>query len=88
MDFRWNAWNLEHVTQHGVAPEEAEWVVRTARRPWPERREDNKWLVIGPGTGGRFLQVVFVREEDDVVYVIHARPMNDREKHRYRKRRR
>lgn len=88
MEFRWNEWNFEHVQRHGVAPEEAEAVVSSARRPYPLRREDDKWLVWGAGTGGRLLQVVFVEDEGDSVYVIHARPLSDAEKRAYRRRRR
>jgi len=33
------------------------------------------------------LQVVFVFNEDDDVYVIHARPLTDKEKKGYRRRR-
>ena len=85
MEFRWNDWNLEHVAGHGVDPSEAEQVVSSARAPWPKAREDDKWLVWGPGRGGRLLQVVFVLDQDDAVYVIHARPLTDREKRRYRR---
>jgi uncharacterized DUF497 family protein len=88
MDFRWNEWNLEHLARHGVSPEEAEMVVRAASRPYPRRIEDEKWLVWGRGQGGRFLQVVFVLDDVDSVFVIHARPLTDREKRRWRRRRR
>ena len=60
MLFRWNEWNVEHIAEHGVLPEEAEWVVEHARRPYPELREESKWRVVGRGHGGRWLQVVFV----------------------------
>jgi hypothetical protein len=55
MPFRWNDWNLEHATKHGVTPEEAEMVVEAARPPFPEARADEKWLVQGRGFGGRFI---------------------------------
>ena len=84
MDFRWNQWNEEHVAGHGVLPIEAEAVIEGARRPFPRKIEDDKWLVWGRGAGGRLLQVVFVLDEDESVYVIHARPLNDREKRHYR----
>ncbi len=45
MVFRWNAWNTDHIGAHGVTPDEAEVVVRGARRPYPLHREDGKWLV-------------------------------------------
>lgn len=86
MDFRWNDWNREHVEKHGVGPEEAEFIVRAARAPYPEERGDDKWRVWGQSADGRYLQVVFVVDIDDTVYVIHARPLNDREKRRFRKR--
>lgn len=87
MDFRWNDWNIDHIARHGVTPDEAELVVRGAKRPFPRRIDDDKWLVWGRGNGGRFVQVIFVEDDDDTVFVIHARPLTDREKRRYRRRR-
>ena len=86
MLFRWNDWNLEHIAEHDVSPEEAELVVERARSPYPELREKDKWRVVGRGRGGRWLQVVFVFDPDDTAYVIHARPLTDREKQRERRR--
>ena len=71
MDFRWNDWNVEHVAVHGVAIAEAEHVVEQAHAPFPLRRGDNKWLVWGRGGG------------DGAVFIIHARPLTEREKRRY-----
>jgi uncharacterized DUF497 family protein len=88
MDFRWNEWNSEHVGKHGVRPEEAEYVVRNARPPYPEERGDDKWRVWGQGSDGRYLQVIFVLDPSDTPYVIHARPLTEREKRQYRRRKR
>jgi uncharacterized DUF497 family protein len=88
MTFRWNDWNAEHVGTHGVSPEEAEMVVRDASNPFPRRIEDDKWLVWGRGSGGRFLQVIFVLDPDETVYVIHARPLTEQEKRGVCRRRR
>ena len=85
-EFRWNAWNLEHATSHGVSPLEAEMVVRSARAPYPEARGDNKWAVLGRGSSGRLIQVIYVVDAEETLYVIHARPLTDREKHKYRRR--
>ena len=87
MDFRWNEWNLGHLAGHGVSAGEAESVVRNARPPYPLHREDDKWLVWGRGRGGRFLQVVFVIDEGDSIYVIHGRPLTDGEERRLRRKR-
>jgi len=85
--FRWNAWNLDHATQHGISPDEAEMVVRSAKAPYPEDIGENKWLVRGRGYAGRYVQVIFVYDDDAVTaYIIHARPLTDREKRLYRRR--
>lgn len=87
MPFRWNAWNLDHATSHGVAPEEAEAVVRAARAPFPQSRGGGKWAVWGPGQGGRLIQVVYLIDPDGTMYIIHARLLTDGEKRRFRRRR-
>jgi uncharacterized DUF497 family protein len=87
MPFRWNDWNLEHISAHGIDRDEAALVVKQARPPYPTGRDQGKYLVIGPGRGGRSIQVIYVLDEDGTYYVIHARPISDREKRRYRRRR-
>ena len=84
MEFRWNRWNVEHIARHGVSPEKAEEIIRDATRPHPVRREDDKWLVWGKTAGGDLLQVVFITDEDDLVFVIHARLLTKNEKKEYR----
>jgi uncharacterized DUF497 family protein len=76
-EFRWNQANVEHIAEHGVSAEEAEWVVQHARRPFPEYRGESKWRVWGQTEHGRYLQVVYVFDPADVIYVIHARPLED-----------
>ncbi len=85
MDFRWTEWNVEHLARHGVDPEAAEDVVLAARRRYPRRIGEDKWLVWGADGSGRPLQVIFVLEEDGSVYVVHARPLTEREKWRHRR---
>ena len=67
MQFRWIAWNRDHIDEHGVDPLEAESVVRNAVRPFPIKIEDDKWLVHGRGIGGRFLQVIYLVDPDKPV---------------------
>ena len=86
MDFRWNDWNIEHIGKHGVLPDEAELVIAGARSPFPRKIHEDKWLVWGKGRGGRFMQVIFVLDDDETIYVIHARPLTEQEKRRYRRR--
>jgi len=88
MPFRWNEWNTQHIAAHGVDPGEAEIVVTQAKQPYPQGRADGKYLVCGQGRGGRYMQVIYILDEDGTIYIIHARPMTDREKRRYRRKRR
>jgi uncharacterized DUF497 family protein len=88
VDFRWNEWNADHVGQHGVEPEAAEDVVEEATAPYPRRIGEDKLLVWGPDSAGDLLQVVFVLDEDGSAYILHARPLTDREKGRYRRQKR
>ncbi len=88
MEFRWIDWNINKVRLHGVTPQEAEHVVETATSPYPQYREDAKFLVWAPTAAGRPLQVVYVLDEDDCVFVIHARPLTEPEKRRWRRRER
>ena len=85
MEFRWIQWNLDKVQSHGVTPQEAEYVVEWATNPHPLHREDDKFLVWGPTSAGRLLQIVFLLDEDDTVFIIHARPLTDKERRRRRK---
>jgi hypothetical protein len=79
-DFRWNDWNLEHATRHGVSVGEAESVVANAGRGWPRRGRNQTWMVHGRGTGDRMVEVVYVIDDDaDArLYVIHAMPLTTR----------
>jgi uncharacterized DUF497 family protein len=81
--FRWVAWNLDHATQHGVTVAECERIVRGGG--YRQSRE-GKFRAVGRGTGGRWLQVVFALTVDDEIFVIHARPLTDSEKHQERRR--
>ncbi len=85
MDFRWTEWNVEHLERHGVDPQSAEEVIRGAGRRYPRRVGRDKWLACGADGGGRLLQVIFVLREDGGLYVIHARPLTEAERQRYRR---
>ena len=76
--FRWIEWNVEHATKHGCSIEEIESVVQSARRRFPRKIDRSKWLVIGRGAGGRFVEVIFLLDPDATVFVIHAMPLTTR----------
>ena len=84
--FRWNDWNVEHIADHGISPDEAEYLVDHVKPPYPEQIGDGKWRVPVQTANGRYIQVIFLFGPDDTVYVIHARNLNDREKRQLRRR--
>ena len=79
-DFKWVDWNVNHIALHGVTPDEAEWVVNHARRPYPRRHGGGKFEVRGQTLAGDYLLVVFAVEPDARLFVITARPLNENEK--------
>lgn len=87
-EFRWNDSNETHIGEHGVAPVEAEDVVEHPDRGFPRSERDRKFRVWGQTAAGRYLQVIYIFSPPEVVYVIHARDLNDREKRQLRRGRR
>ncbi len=85
-EFRWNAWNLDHIVEHGVESEEAEYVIENPIRGFPRNIGQDKVLVQGQTRDGRYIQAIYIFSPADVVYVIHARPLNDTEKRSLRRR--
>lgn len=53
----------EHASRHGVAREDAEYIVRNAEQPFPEDIGDGKFRVWGRSRSGDYLQVVFAMKE-------------------------
>ena len=86
LEFRWNDANREHIGRHNITAAEAEYVVRHARPPYPEKRENLKFYVAGQGPDGRYIQVVFIVDPPPMIYVIHARALDNKEKRVYRRR--
>ena len=86
--FRWNEWNLDHATIHGLAQWECEYLVEHSRSPYPEYVGEGKYLVLGQLPDGMYAQVICIYSPPGVVYVVHARPSTDRERRRFRRRRR
>jgi hypothetical protein len=76
--FRWIEWNRDHATKHECSIPEVESVVRHAGRGFPRKRDRKKWLVIGRGTGGRVIEVVYLLDDDGTAFVIHAMPLTTR----------
>jgi hypothetical protein len=83
-DFRWNDWNTEQATKHGCTIGEIQSIVRYAGRGFPKYVGNGKWLVYGRGTGDRMIEVIYVLDSDDTIFVIHAMPVTLRRRRRGR----
>jgi hypothetical protein len=88
MEFVWNDINLEHIATHGISSMDAEFLVENARSPYPEMIGLDKRLVVGKLSSGQYAQAIYVpsRSRPGAVYVMHARPLTDKEKRRFRRR--
>jgi uncharacterized DUF497 family protein len=84
--FRWIAWNVGKIEGHGLVTDDVEYAVNNARRPYPMPIGNEKWLVIGPTPRGRAIQVIYLVDADDSLFVIHARPLTPNERRRQRRR--
>jgi uncharacterized DUF497 family protein len=91
----WDEDNIEHISRHGVQPEEVEEIVyedchssRIVRTRRPETRE-SRWLVLGQTCDGRYLvAVVAPYPERGVWRAVTARDMTVQTKRRYQQWRR
>jgi hypothetical protein len=86
MEFRWHGWNVDHIGKHGVKPAQAEYVVRHRRAPFPQALGGGKLLVAGPDENGLLLRVIYIVDSDGTIFVIHAMPLTDSDKKRFRRR--
>jgi uncharacterized DUF497 family protein len=84
-EFRWIDWNIGKLDMHGLTVDEVEYVVNSARRPFPRPIGNEKWLVIGSTRSGSVIQVIYLVDADERLFVIHARPLNPKERRRRRK---
>jgi hypothetical protein len=87
-EFRWIEWNIGKCHKHGVYVWDAEYVVCHAVRPFPMRTEGNKLVVWGQTRGGLYIQVIYLVDPGGTVFVIHAMPLTERQKHQLRRRQR
>jgi uncharacterized protein len=84
----WPADRVEHIARHGVTPDEVEDVCFAD--PWVRRAksegENPLYYVLGQTAAGRHLFCVVIALPDGNGYPVTARPMTDREKQSYRRR--
>ncbi len=85
--FVWPEERIEHISRHGVTPEEVEEVC--FEKPLVQRAksegENPVYYILGQTVAGRYLLCVVIRFPDGKGYPVTAREMTAKEKRRYRK---
>ena len=85
--FEWDETNLEHLEKHGFSRADAEAVITDPRRVRVDSynaRGEKRYGVIGRGTGGDILHVVFVLRGSNI-RPFHCRAATPAEKRRYKR---
>lgn len=80
----WDDWNRDHISKHGVLPEEAGEILSgnaMVRRTYKQRLQ-----LVGPTLAGRMLSVIIgvVPDQPGAYYVFSARPASRKERALYR----
>lgn len=81
-DFRWIEWNVDHATRHGCTIAEITHLLLNPPRGFPRKVGNQKRQVIGRGTGDRVMEVMYLLDDDDTFFVIHAMPLTTRRRRR------
>jgi len=81
--FHWDDSNIEHISRHGIEPEEVEETFLGKRHT--RKTNNDRYLLYGRTDNGRYLLVVYIIKEKRV-RVITARDMTGNEKKLYKKR--
>jgi len=87
----WDDWNVEHIADHGVEPEEVEEVCTSRRRLvlriGLSKQGLKRYQAFGPTDSGRLLTIILDHVQPGRFYVVTARDMTEREKRGHRRRR-
>jgi hypothetical protein len=82
--FDWDEHNVAHIAQHGVSPDEVEYVAthQHLRFPATTKGEGRRWKLLGKTLDGRYLVVVFA-VRDGRFRTVTAYTMNQAERRKY-----
>jgi uncharacterized DUF497 family protein len=78
----WDDWNVGHIAEHGVAPEEVEEVCYS-ERCWNKRGRSERRYVLGQTEDGRYLSIILAPRGGGAFYTITARDMDRKERRLY-----
>ena len=84
--FKWDDNNLEHIDGHNIHDYEVEEAI-LFDKPIYEKSRNDSFIAYAVTEDGRYIFIVFAVKEGNLIRVITARDMTEREKHNYKKRR-
>jgi uncharacterized DUF497 family protein len=86
-EFVWPEDRINHLSRHGVTPEEVEQtcIGRSLIQRAKSEGVNPVYYVLGQTDAGRYLFVVLISFPDGKGYTVTARPMTDKEERRYRR---
>ena len=77
-DFEWDEQNIEHISRHGVSPEEVEEACYD--KPYILKGRQGSYLIYSQSDDGRYLLIVARYRGNGLIRTITARDMTDTEK--------
>jgi uncharacterized DUF497 family protein len=84
-EFEWDDNNIEHISRHGVSPDEVE-DVAFDDEPWIKSGRKGTRYMLGYTAAGRYLFTVYVIKVRGVARVITSMDMDEKTKKLYKKR--
>jgi len=84
-EFDWDDANIDHISKHGVFPDEVE-DVAFDDDPWIRRGRKGTRYMLGYAVAGRYLFTVYVLKDQGIARVVTSMDMDGKTKRLYRKR--
>lgn len=86
-EFVWAEDRIDHISRHGVKPEEVEQACfgRPLIQRAKSKGENPVYYFLGQTDAGRYLFAVVIHFPDGKGYTVTARPMTENEERRYRR---
>lgn len=81
--FEWDSGNMDKNLKHGVTDEEAEETFFNRHKV--SKSKFNRYALFGVTNSGRYLTIIFQRKPGNIVRIISARDMTDKERKYYKR---
>ena len=85
-EFEWDDNNIEHISRHGIFPDEVE-DVAFDDDPWIRKGRKGTRYMLGYTIAGRYLFTVYILKGKELARVITSMDMDEKTRRLYRQRR-